>query len=76
MRTAFVATVLQAAFKAAMSALLESVEWKNKDVKQMWSSQDFKQLLRVLKASTGFFYQAAAFLCNFQVFLGYYRPWR
>ena len=54
-----------------MSPVREAVEWSYKDIKQMWSSQDFKRILKVGKAPIGLLYTAAALLCNFKVCLGH-----
>ena len=64
------ADTAQTIYNAKMSAVREAVEWSYKDVKQMWSSQDFKRMLKVGKARIGLFCTAAALLCNFKVCLG------
>ena len=64
------ADAAQTIYNTKMSAMREVVEWSYKDVKQMWSSQYFKRMLKVGKARIGLFYTAAALLCNFKVFLG------
>lgn len=57
-------TVEQAAFNAQMSSLRVSVEHTYKDLKQMWTSQDFSRKLKVREAPIGTMYKAAALLWN------------
>ena len=74
LQTAFprlTADAAQTIYNAKKSAVREAVEWSYKDIKQMWSSQDFKRMLKVGKAPIGLFYTAAALLCNFKVCLGH-----
>ena len=52
-----------------MSAVRASVEHSYKDLKQMWSSQDYKRMLKVRAAPISLMYKAAALLWNFKVCL-------
>lgn len=54
---------------ASMSSVRESVEWSYKDLKQMWTSQDYKRMLKVRKARVSLMYIGAALLWNFKVCL-------
>ena len=74
LQTAFprlTANEAQTICKAKMSAVRETVEWSYNEIKQMWSSQDFKRMLKVGKAPIGLSYAAAALLCNVKVCLGH-----
>lgn len=61
------ATPAQLIHNAAMSAAREAVEWSYKDLKQMWSSQDYKRMLKVRKAPISLMYKGAALLWNIKV---------
>ena len=50
-----------------MSAVREAIEWSYKDIKQLWSSQDFKRNLKVRMAPISLLYKTAALLTNFKV---------
>lgn len=70
LQTAFprvLATPQQVVYNTAMSAVREAVEWTYKDVKQMWTSQDFRRGLKVRKAPIALLYKASALLWNFHV---------
>lgn len=54
-------------YNAAMSAVREAVEWTYKDVKQLWSSQDFKREMKVRRSPLALLYKASALLWNFHV---------
>lgn len=56
-------------YNKAMSAVREAVEWTYKDIKQLWTSQDFKRGLKVRKAPIALMYKASALLWNFHVCL-------
>jgi len=64
-------TPVQAVYNKRMSAVREAVEWSYKDIKQMWSSQDFKRNLKVRKSPIALLYTSAALLFNFKVCLGH-----
>lgn len=59
----------QIQFNTAMSSVRETVEWSYKDLKQMWSSQDYTRMLKVRKAPVALMYKGAALLWNFKVCL-------
>ena len=63
------ATMHQLIYNKDMSAVREAVEWTYKDLKQIWTSQDFKRLLRVRKSPLALLYKAAALLWNVRVCL-------
>ena len=60
------ATTVQRIYNTRISALREAVEWSYKDIKQIWSSQDYKRGLKVRKAPIALMYKAAALLNNFK----------
>ena len=57
-------TPTQRVYGALMSAVREAVEWTYKDLKQMWSSQDFKRQLKIRKCPIALLYKAAGLLWN------------
>lgn len=61
------ATPPQIVHNHAMNAARVAVEWSYKDVKQMWSSQDFKRMLKVRQAPVSLMYLGAALLWNIKV---------
>lgn len=61
----------QLLFNRTMSSAREAVEWSYKDLKQMWTSQDFKRMLKVRKAPISLMYKGAALLWNYKVCLGH-----
>lgn len=63
------ATPEQLLVNKTMSAVRVSVEHSYKDMKQMWSSQDFKRMLKVRDAPISIMYKASALLWNFKVCL-------
>ena len=54
----------QAVFNAEMSSLRVAIEHNYKDLKQMWTSQDFARKLKVRQAPIGMLYKAPALLRN------------
>ena len=46
-----------------------SVEWSYKDLKQLWSLNDYARALKVLQAPIGLIYKASALLLNFKTCL-------
>lgn len=52
-----------------MSEVRVSVEHNYKDVKQLWSSQDYVRNTKVRKVPTAFLYKMSALLTNFRVCL-------
>lgn len=63
------ATPAQAVYNTRNSAVRVSVEWNYKDLKQMWSRNDFARTLKVHKAHIALMYQASALLLNFKTCL-------
>lgn len=63
------ATAEQLVYNKGMSSVREAVEWAYKDLKQIWSSQDYKRMLRVRKSPIALLYKAAALLWNVRVCL-------
>ena len=63
------ATDGQRVYGALMSAVREAVEWTYKDLKQMWSSQDFKRQLKIRKCPIALLYKAAGLLWNIKTCL-------
>lgn len=61
------ATAAELVYNTAMSAVREAIEWTYKDVKQFWTSQDFRRSLRVRRAPVSLLYKSAALLWNFHV---------
>lgn len=61
------ATAAELVYNREMSAVREAVEWTYKDVKQLWTSQDFKRSLKVRKTPVALLYKASALLWNFHV---------
>lgn len=61
------ATAEELLYNTAMSAVREAVEWSYKDLKQLWTSQDFRRGLKVRQAPIDLLYKAAALLWNFHV---------
>ena len=55
----------KAAFNSQMSSVRVSVEHNYKDLKQLWTSQDFARRLMVQKAPIGLLYKAIGLLWNF-----------
>ena len=58
------ATPTHRVYGALMSAVREAVEWTYKDLKQMWSSQDFKRQRKIRKCPIALLYKAAELLWN------------
>jgi len=65
------ATQAQQAYNKAMSAVREAVEWTYKDLKQIFSSQDFKRQLKVRQAPIALLYKTSALLWNFKMCMGH-----
>lgn len=61
------ASVQDMLYNKAMSMVRVAVEWTYKDVKQIWTSQDFRRGLKVREAPIAKLYQSAALLWNFHV---------
>ena len=59
----------EAAFNTMMSEVRVSVEHNYKDVKQLWTSQDYLRNMKVLKAPIALLYKMSALLTNFRVCL-------
>lgn len=57
------------AHNSAMNAARTAVEWTYKDVKQMWTSQDYKRMLKVRQAPISLMYKGAALLWNIKICL-------
>lgn len=51
---------------SALNAARNAVEWSHKDLKKMWSIQDYKRKLNVLKNQISLMEKATAFLRNFE----------
>lgn len=62
-------TSAQEAYNTAMSMMREAVEWTYKDLKQIWTSQDFKRQLKVLQSPIALLYKSSALLWNFRTCL-------
>lgn len=45
-----------------MNAVRDAIKWTYKDIKQLWTSQDFKRGLKVRKAPIAMIYQASGLL--------------
>lgn len=58
------ATAEQVAFNSEMSSLRVLVEHNYRDLKQMWTSQDFARQLKVRLAPIGLLYKSSAILLN------------
>ena len=74
LRTAWVGPILSAeqlTYNRKMNALRTSVEWSYKDINQMWSSQNFSRLFKVLKSHVALLYNSTALPCNFKTCLGH-----
>ena len=56
-------------YSALMSAMREAMEWTYKDLKQKWSSQDFKMQLKIRKCSISLLYKSVGPLWNFKTCL-------
>ena len=54
-------------YNKGMSSVREAVEWTHKDIKQLWTTQDFKRKLNVRQSPIALLYQTAAILWNFRV---------
>ena len=63
------ATAEEEAYNARMSALGVAVEWNYKDLKHMWSLNDFSQALKVRQSPIGLLYIASALLLKFKTCL-------
>lgn len=59
----------QKAFSKKMSAVRVSVEWSYKDVKQMWSCNDFARKMKVKESPISLMYIASVILFNFRTCL-------
>ena len=64
-----VATDGQRVYGALMRAVREAVEWTYRDLKQMWSSQDFKRQPKIRKCPIALLYKAAGLLWNIKTCL-------
>ena len=62
-------TPTQRVYGAVMSAVRDAVKWTYKDLKQMWSSQDFKGQLKIRKCLIALLYKAAGLLWNLKTCL-------
>ena len=60
------ACVERQTFNTCMSAVRVAVEWNYKDLKQLWSFNDFPRGLKVRKSPLGLIYTASALLPNFK----------
>lgn len=56
------ATENQLLYNLYMRAVLEAAGWTYKDLKQIWSSQDFKPILRVRRSPIALLFNEAALL--------------
>lgn len=54
------ANIEQLAFKSAMCSVREAIGMSYKDMKQMWTSQDYKRMLKVRQAFASLMYKAAS----------------
>jgi hypothetical protein len=63
------ATPEQLLYNAEMSAVRVAVEWSYKDVKAMWTTQDFKRKLKVRESPVAVLYIMSALLWNCKVCL-------
>ena len=61
------ATPQQTLYNKAMSSVREAVEWTYKDVKKMWTSQEFQRGLKVRKGPIALLYKASALPRNVYV---------
>lgn len=61
------ASAKDAAYNTAMSSVWEAVEWKCKDMKQTWSSGNYKRHFKVREAPNNLQYKAAVLLWNFHL---------
>jgi nuclease HARBI1 len=57
----------QLLYNAEMSAVRVAVEWSYKDVKAMWTTQDFKRKLKVRQSSVAVLYILSVLLWNCKV---------
>ena len=58
------ATAEEEAYNSRMSAVRVAVEWNYKDLKQMWSLNDFSRALKVRQSPIGLLYISSALLHN------------
>lgn len=63
------ATNAQLLFNTEMSSLRVLVEHNYRDLKQLWTSQDYARNLKVRQAPIGLLYQASAIMLNFRTCL-------
>jgi hypothetical protein len=54
-----------------MNSVRIAVEWSYKDIKQNWTSVDYKRKLKVREAPIAINCLCAVLLWNFRVYLGY-----
>lgn len=57
---------IQTTYNTSMNAARIAVEWGYKDVKQMWTSQDFGRKLKIRKGPVGLLYVVSVLLRNFK----------
>jgi hypothetical protein len=60
-----------AMYNARMNSVRIAVEWTYKDIKQNWTSIDYKRKLKVREAPIAINYSCGILLWNFRVCLGY-----
>lgn len=60
------ATPAQNKFNTEMSSMREAVEWSYKDLKQMWTRNDFARSLKVRQAPISLIYISSTLLLNFK----------
>lgn len=69
LQTAFpivTAEIAELEYNTAMNGDGTAVEWSYKDLKQVWTSQDFKRSLKVHQSPIALLYKSAALLWNFR----------
>ena len=57
------------AYSTLMSAVRVAVEWNDKDLKQLWSLNDFSGALKVRQSPIGLLYIPSALVLNFKTCL-------
>ena len=60
------ATAEQTIINTQMSRVRESVKWSNKDLKQLWTRNDYSRRLMVSKGPISILYVCTALLLNFK----------
>ena len=64
-------TAQQQIYNSAMNGARVAVEWSYKDLKQSWSTNDYKRMLKVRQAPVSLMFKTSALPWNFKVCLGH-----